>query len=374
MLIAAMSTIPERRDTFVKVVRRILDEQSQAVDRLHVYLHRFDSIPSEFPRDRRIHYEIEPRGAGSWARYLFAQHLDDGDVFATLDDDTAYPENYLEAGVSTLVSAEENTMVSFGGIVWDPLTVDHSYGNNAWRILASSALDRPWTVAFPMGLVSFFKAWMLKGIISLELPGFNTNDDMLIALGLQRRGIRITCPPKRGGWIGDLDTAHGAEALYRWDRGTRYSVFREMVGRLGFDPTAGGKERVLEAPSRALVLGEPCPPLEGSEALDATLLPLLGPGRAVHLLGAVRASRVPRVVVGPNLPYEVHAVSIPEEGGRFDGLAAVRRWRNWRVARERRHRWARRVAEAMERLRPTESWEWRAGGLVRRSELEWKAP
>jgi Glycosyl transferase family group 2 len=363
-LIATMSTFPERRQSFETVVDCILNRQSRPVDRLIVFLYRYGEIDPTLPSDPRLDYRIDRGGAGPWIRYTPADELEDDDILLTLDDDTFYPEDYVERGLAELLSVGLGWAVTFGGIVWDPLGAPHTYMQNCWRFIASDAQDRNREVAFHMGLVSFFRARDVKRIICHDLPGFNTNDDMMIAYGLQRRGVRIRCLRKPANWIRDLETAHAEHALYRRDIQTRYRVFTEMVSRLGFEPTAGELARYRGVTRRLLVLADVAPPLPGTEELDAALRSLCAEGCGVHVLAPVPASKIPDVMFRVNAPYEVHAVSVPEPGGRLDSLPPVRAWRNWRIDREARRKWAQRERLARERLAPTEVFRFEGGHLV----------
>lgn len=361
-----MSTIPERRDTFLQVADAILHRQSRPVDRMHVYLYRYGGLDPSLPQDPRIEYHVDEGGKGPWVRYLPANDLDDDDVLMTLDDDTSYPGDYVLRGVAALESAGPKWAVSFGGILWDPLGSPQTYMQNCWRFLASRALDRDRTVAFPMGLVSFFRARDVKGIVQIPVPGLNTNDDMIIALGLQQRGVSIRCAARPAEWIRDLPTAGASHALYRWDVENRYKTFREMVDRLGFDPTAGELNRYLEKARRILVLSEgPLPPLPGTEDLDRRLRDLCTDGAAVHVLGSVPASLTGDVMCRMNAPYDIHAVAVPEPGGRLDWFPPVRAWRNWRINRAAQHLWASRERLARERLQPTDVYRYQNGALAR---------
>jgi hypothetical protein len=360
-----MSTIPERRGTFFQVVDAILHRQSRPVHRLHVYLYRYGGLDPSLPRDERLEYHVDEGGKGPWVRYLPADDLENDDVLMTLDDDTSYPGDYVARGVAALESAGARWAVSFGGILWDPLGSPHTYMQNCWRFLASRAQDRDRTVAFPMGLVSFFRARDVKGIVQLPVPGLNTNDDMIVALGLQQRGVSIRCAARPADWIRDLPTATSPDALYRRDVDTRYRTFGEMVDLLGFDSTAGELSRYLEKARRILVLSQGLlPPLPGTEDLDRRLRDLCTDDASVHVLGPIPSSLAGDVACRMNAPYDVHVVAVPEPGGRLDRIPPVRAWRNWRVDRETRRKWASRERLARERLQPTEVYHYQEGRLV----------
>jgi hypothetical protein len=353
MIVASMSTIPIRKETFKQTARSILDEQTCPVDCLHVYLYGYAEIPSDIPQNPRVRYHLEYPTAGPWARYLVADTLQDNDYLVTLDDDMLYPSNYVETGLRELEHLGLKAMACFAGIRWDPLLDHFSYSNDRWQSLPETALDVPHRAALPTGITSFFHASAVRGAIAFPVAGFHTNDDMMIGYALQKREIKIWCCPKPALWIRELETSRAPHALFRKDIKTRHLAFHQMVTRLGFDPTAGRLAEILAKPKRILVLADVCPPLDGSEQLDASLRQLCADDASVHLLASVPASQVGRVQQHVNTPYEIHAVSVPEPGGRFEQMLPVREWRTWRVTQIRRKTWKSRVKIAISMLKPT---------------------
>jgi hypothetical protein len=366
LIVVAASLIPERRETFEVVLRGLLSAQTRRIDRFDIYLKGSVETPSNYPNDERIRYVRDYPIAGPWTRYLTADGLAEGDVLATVDDDTEYPPDFIARGEGELERAGRDAAVTFSGILWDPLAAFHGYVENSWRFHAYHGLVRERTVAVHMGVASFFWAGTVKNSVSFPLRGFETNDDMMIAYCLQRRGIRIICPPKPAGWIRELPTASAGHALYKRDAGARHRTFRQMVETLRFDPTAGELERYLAVPRRVLVFAEELPPLPGTEQLATRLAALCDDATGVHVLGPVPESQLGAMLRNINAPFIVHAVSVPENTGRLESVAGVRRWRAWRVARSRKRKIVLRQRFACDRLGPTEVHEYVQGALVPR--------
>lgn len=359
-----MNTIPSRKETFKQTVRSILHEQSRPVDRLHVYLYQYQHIHSDLPQDSRLEYHLEHPNAGPWARYIITDSLCDDDVLITIDDDTFYPSDYVATGLRELNHFVKGTTICFSGICWDPLADHYTYTEDRWQSVSGTAFARHRIAAQQMGQTSFYWAKSVKNAIHIAVPGFNTNDDMMMCYALQQRNVRIWCCPKPAQWLKDLDTFNAPDALTKRDVQPRRQAFHDMVYKLGFDPSAGVLKEFLVKPRRVLVLADVCPPLAGSERLDESVRQLCAMDASVHLLATVPQSQVGKVQQYVTAPYEIHAVSVPEPGGRLDNLTPVKVWRNWRVARGRRTKWNRRLMLARERLKPTEMFRFRDGRLV----------
>ena len=322
------------------------------MDQLHVWLNGYQSVVSDLPQESRLTYHLQPENPGPWVRYRVADSLDAEDVLVTLDDDLRYPTDYISRGVSELTTAGEETAVCFGGFRWDPLVPIRSYGSDRLHYAFDDPLSGYKRLALLMGGVSFFQATTVKSPIELLLPGFRTNDDMMISYQLQRRNVRILCCPKPDGWIGEMDDSQSSQALFVRDSDVRYKTFGQMVEQLGFDPTAGHLTEFLGKPSHILVIAENCPPLPGSSELDRCLRSLCSEDVSVHLVAPVSVSQAGVVQRHVDVPYKMHAVPVPEPGGRLDWLPPIRTWRSHRVKNQTHHSVAKRIVAAKTKLHP----------------------
>jgi hypothetical protein len=127
---------------------------------------------------------------------------------------------------------------------------------------------------------------------------------------------------------------------------------------MGFDPTAGKLPEFMSKPNRILVTAGICPPLAGSERLDEHLRAQSREDTGIHLVAPVPASRANIVQRYVDVPYHIHVVTVPEPGGRLDGIAPVRAWRLWRVRRGARNAWSRRLELIKRNLNPTTVLNW----------------
>ncbi len=356
MIVASMCTIPTRKDSFKQVVRRILHEQTRPVDRLHVRLNGYRTIDTDLLQGPRLEYHLEPENLGPWVRYRVLDGLGENDILVTLDDDLLYSSDYIHRGVDELTATNPQTAISFGGFWWDPLVKNFAYGSDRRHYAFDGALSTHTQLAILMGGVSFFRGETVKSVINLELPGFRTNDDLMVSTQLQRRGVRILCCPKPAGWIRELDTSQASHALFVRDVRVRHETFHQMVTQLGFDPTVGRLDTFRKKPHRILVLADTCPPLPGSESLNQLLRALCSGDTDVHLIAPVPASRASHVQRYVDVPYHIHAVAVPEPGGRLDWSPPVRTWRNSRVRAATHRRLVERARLAREKLQPCKTY------------------
>ena len=348
-----MCTIPQRKNSFLQIARRILREQTQPVDQLHVWLNGYPQIDGGLPQDERLFYHLEPSNPGPWVRYRAADDLQDGDVFITLDDDLIYPPDYIETGIKWL-KTQKNAVICFGGICWDPLVERFVYGLDRWQYMIEDSLSAVHRVAFLKGQGSFFWGGSVRNIIDLSLPGFNTNDDIMTSYQLQQRGAPILCAPKPAGWIRELESSRAEHALYRRDAPVRQQCFEDVVYQKGFDPTAGRLQDYLQQEPRTLVIAKTCPPLPGSEHLDQALRTL----ENAHLFAPALTSQIAAVQAHVDTPYSIHPILKGDPGGRLNNISLVRAWRNWRIKRVFKIQARVRLEKALQSLKPVEVFRW----------------
>ena len=353
MIIASLPTIPERRQSFLQVVRRILYEQIQPIHQLHVWLNGYKEIPADFPADERLQYHLCPENPGPWVRYRVVRLAGDNDLFATLDDDLVYPPDYVETSVRLHALRSEMQVLAFGGIRWDPCVESYVYGDSRLQFAYTNPVQTPNIVATLMGGVAWFTAKVTRQLEGVSFKGFEFNDDLAVSAKLQQAGYSIQCECKPRLWIGDTQDAHDERALYRSDSRNRAMALLCVVERFGFDPSSGWLQQFLSKPQRVLVVSSHCPPLSGSSKLHDYLCSMIDDETGVHLLAPVPASQTSAVQRNVNVPYSIHAVSVPEPGGRLDWFSPVRVWRNRRVENDSRRRFLQRFKVVMQKLQPT---------------------
>lgn len=354
MIVASLCTIPVRKKSFQQVVLSILNEQTTPIDQLHVWLNGYSQVDSDLPQDARLIYHLEPTNPGPWVRYKVADELDDNSVLITLDDDMIYPGNYVHEGLRWVEHFEHKAAVCFTGITWDPFQCRFYYGTQRFHYMLDKPLAEVRRVAVNGGGASIFPSMTVQKIANLILPGFRTNDDMMVSYALQKKQIPIYCCPKPAGWLREAETSRAVHALFRTDISTRHKTFSEMVQRLGFDPTAGISNEFKRHKNRVLIMDDICPPLPGSAALDQTARQYCNADSSVHVLAGSPASLEYRVQQHVDIPYMIHSTSRPDPGGRLDNIGFVRSWRQWRIRHQEKKNWQERYQTIKLMLEPTQ--------------------
>lgn len=310
MIVASMCTIPPRKESFKLVVRRLLFEQTRQVDRMDVWLNGYDSVPSDFPTDSRLHYHIEPANPGPWVRFKTVNEGLSCRAFLTIDDDMDYPVDYVEKGLSALFSYTNPVAISFAGIRWDFLVpkADLRYGDDRTYVSLFSNVETPQKVALGTGLSSFYKPEYMKDIIEHPLSGFDTNDDMMVAYGLQKRGIPIICPPRPAQWLLPLESADTAHSLFRRDSHVRHDTFRQMISQLSFDPTAGRLAEYQDKPNELVIVRGPMFDIDTLKPLEE----LANGSSHLHVIATVHQSIASLAQRHCERRFELHTVVIPQ--------------------------------------------------------------
>ena len=320
MIVASLCTIPPRKESYQQVVRSILHGQTMPVDQLHVWLNGYSKIDSDLPQDPRLIYHLEPTNPGPWIRYKVADDLDDKSLLVTLDDDILYPEDYIAKGLYWLNRYKGKAVVCFAGIIWDPFQADFSYGAKRFHFMVENPLSDVRIAALIGGGGSFFLSVAVRQVINFKLPGFRTNDDMMVSYALQNRQVPIYSCPKSAEWIREASTSRAPHALFHTDFITRQKTFTEMVHRLAFDPTVGVLKELRQRENRILIMGETCPPLPGGETLDHIARQSWDVNSSVHVLAGAPALLENTVQQYVDTPYLIHPVTCPEPDGRLNGI------------------------------------------------------
>lgn len=329
MIIASICTIPVRKHSFQQVAQRILHEQTQSIDLLHVWLNGYSALDDDLPRDARIIYHLEPSNPGPWVRYKAADDLADTDVYVTLDDDLIYPVDYVQCGTSALVAQKPRVSICFGGVLWDwvvPLAKLEYHAHK--RLIAyDKELVRDTLVPVLMGGVTFHWAMAVRGMTKNMPVGLETNDDLMTSLHLCRLNHRIVSIIKPSGWIGELPDQNAAHALWRRDVTARVHAFQSLVTEHGFIPWSVDVDRLRHSPAYlAVVQGEL------SQEMLVQLERDVSAGCILHTLEVIEGG--PGAVAKRSLrQHQEHVVGIPEPGGRFDQIVLVHALRQIRNER-----------------------------------------
>jgi hypothetical protein len=326
MIVAALCTIPHRKESFRQVLNRILYEQTLAVDKVYVWLNGYNEVPGDLPCDPRVMTFLEPDNPGPWKRYELKGKVDAQDIVLTLDDDLIYPSNYVEIGVNALLQQDLSTSICFAGAFWDPVVPLHNmdfYMHRRW-IPYNQELTTNTSVSVIMGGISIHRGSNIQDVVSDEIAGFRRNDDLMASLNLQRHNIKIVSIAKPQNWINEHPNQNAVHALWRTDRDSRAKTFQTMIQRLEFKPFSKSMHTVLQQPCQLIIsTGEL--PESSVEKMKSAL-----PDISLHTLEIITGGHI-ALTSRPLRNYMEHFVGIPNPGGRFEVLPGIRQWREWRV-------------------------------------------
>jgi hypothetical protein len=327
MIVASMCTIPIRKNCFIKIVKRILYEQTVSIDQLHVRLNGYNQIDGDLPKDKRIQYYLEPQNPGPQARYIFENWLADNSIVLTLDDDLIYPKNYVELGLSSIKKYSDNTSICFGGVYWDWVVPVKNLEYHAHKRLIpyTGKLEKDTPVPVLLGGAAFHNGKVFKKLASHELKKFATNDDLMASFNIQRSGYRIISIAKQSNWIMEMPEQNSDKSLYRSDISARKDVFRKLVMEYGFIPWVRDNYN-LEKRTSYLVISS------GEIKRNRYHLKSIkiNDKKAFHTLEIIEgdigslSSRILR-------SHEEHFVYVPSLEGRWKNKFIIQKIRFWRV-------------------------------------------
>ncbi|MFC5577114.1 glycosyltransferase family 2 protein [Lysobacter niabensis] len=109
---ACMATYPPREEKLRDVVASLLPQ----VDRIYVYLNEYSEVPS-FLRHSRITTVIGKQDLRDNGKFFFSNEVPRGYCF-TVDDDIAYPPDYVQAMIRKLEFYERKAVVGLHGTVY----------------------------------------------------------------------------------------------------------------------------------------------------------------------------------------------------------------------------------------------------------------
>jgi len=206
--VATMATMPSRRETFEKVLPAI---HAQA-DRVFVFLDGYDGCPDFLNRFERVVVRRADAVGDLHAssRLLCLRELDGPSVVAIVDDDVAYPPDYLSRMTVALERHGGDAIVGVHGRIFTPPHA--SYARDAIAIHFAHALARPRQVhELGTGTCAF-----LSDRFSVDPLGFGRGDmdDILLAIAAQKQGLPRFAIARPAGWLKPLAQLQ-ADSLWR---------------------------------------------------------------------------------------------------------------------------------------------------------------
>ena len=250
--VLVMATVPRRQETAGAVLAALLP---QGLDRVVVHLNGH-GCSDGWPRDDRIRYVVHPAGTGPIVRFEEPVELIDADdVVLTVDDDIAYPDDYVEVCRAHLRKLGPCAAVSFHGRYWPA-------GGGRYRerrvVHFTAGSDDDIVVPYVGSGVLALRGVHYGLLGGRPPPVFEHNDDVWVSAMLQATGVRLVRPACAAGWLRGLPVE--GDSLYdRAERdgfADRELALRYAQGVLGW--RLHDRERLLrEPPLREPPLREP---------------------------------------------------------------------------------------------------------------------
>ncbi len=193
--VATIATMPTRLESFEQVVERILPQ----VDRLHVFLDRFETVPDFLLNNSKI-VILRSQEAGDLhasGRFLVLQALDTPSIVVVVDDDIRYPANYVARLVNQLAIRSGDAVVGVHGTQFTPpflsYVADLHRSPFFFHHSKSKVMDELGcgTCAFLSDVMNFdIRTWL-----------YTDANDIQLALEAKRRRLPLVCIKRRSNWL-----------------------------------------------------------------------------------------------------------------------------------------------------------------------------
>jgi len=238
-----MPTIPGRSKTAAAVVRTML---AQGVDKIHVHLNGHGAVPA-WARHPRVRAFLHAKGTGPIVRF---SDLPDCEHVLSVDDDIAYPPDYVRRTVAQLQKHGPRTALSYHASWWAADAAPEYQARQS--VTYDQGLGEPKRVPYGGSGVAAFHTRDLSFLDAGDAPpGFAMEDDVWISAALARTGVKLVRPPSSAGWI--KATGAGAKGLYT--KATANGFRRRnaaIAAALGLGVWRIGKASTAPTPSRGL--------------------------------------------------------------------------------------------------------------------------
>ncbi|WP_298832064.1 FkbM family methyltransferase [uncultured Piscinibacter sp.] len=193
---ACIASFPPRKDKLREVVARLLPQ----VDHLYVYLNEYEEVP-DFLRHSRITAELggKARDLRDNGKFHFMQSLSSGFVL-TVDDDIAYPPDYVETLIRKVDFYERRAVVGLHGTIFAKPIRNYFRG----RTLYHFEHELPHDVVVNQlgtGTVAFHTDLLRPDIAEFKTTGMA---DVWLALACKRIGAPMIAIERQAGYLQSL--------------------------------------------------------------------------------------------------------------------------------------------------------------------------
>jgi hypothetical protein len=197
--VASIATMPSRLATFRLVIEKILPQ----VDICFVFLDNFTETPSFIEGNSKVailrsqeHGDLHSAG-----RFLALSALDRPSIISFIDDDIAYPDDYILKLVKSLGASSGETIVGVHGRKFKPPYVSYIQDVDCYhfaaRLMRDTEVDELGT-----GTCAF-----VSKALNFDVRNWAYTDacDIQLAIEAHKRGIRRICIKRPQDWLSPYD-------------------------------------------------------------------------------------------------------------------------------------------------------------------------
>lgn len=195
---AGMATIPSRE----KILRNAIKSIIQQVDRLFLFFNEYETIPEwikDYGKIVPFRSQEENTNMGDAGKFFGLNAISEEDYYYfSLDDDCAYPENYVWHMINKIEKYQQKVVVGCGGYIMKP-TVKHFYSDreSSWHINSRNTQDRPVHI-----LHTCLTAWH-RSALNFQYSDCHTANmgDIWLGIEAQKQKTPMILIDRPAGWV-----------------------------------------------------------------------------------------------------------------------------------------------------------------------------
>jgi hypothetical protein len=218
---AALASIPSRVELLRKTVASLLPQ----VDRLHVALNGYESVP-EFLADPRIAV-LRSQDVGDFGdagKFLWADRC--GGYYITCDDDIIYPPGYADRLVDAIEDRGRMAVVGFHGNILPNQFLSYYSDRVNLRFAAELPEDRPVDI-LGTGVCGFHCSTLPLSMADFPAPNMA---DIWLAKKARLSGVPLVCLSHSAEWIRPQPVKEGIYEAHKRSPDMQDTILRGMGG------------------------------------------------------------------------------------------------------------------------------------------------
>ena len=200
-----MPTVPRRSASAAEVVRRLLPHAGAMI----VHLNGHTDVPA-WARDKRIRTIPHAASTGPIVRLSV---VPDADHVLFVDDDLAYPPDYVTRSVAALTRLGPGSTACYHAAYW-PKGAKPAFAQRRIVMYSEQVAKDLRVPLMGSGTACFHRRDLLR--IDRTAPKlFEYHDDVWTSASCARKGLRMIRVPSAKNWIAPLPAAYDTGALYQ---------------------------------------------------------------------------------------------------------------------------------------------------------------